>query len=113
MNLNFFHNHLVKTDYYLYISSLNIVYETRSQKIKMATGYVLINCELGSEEVVISELKSIEGVKEVHGTFGAYDILAKVESDQVEKLRETITWKIRKIPKIRSTLTLMGITGQE
>ncbi len=79
----------------------------------MATGYVLINCELGSEEAVISELNSIEGVKEVHGTFGAYDILAKVESDQVEKLRETITWKIRKIPKIRSTLTLMGITGQE
>ena len=79
----------------------------------MATGYVLINCELGSEEAVILELKSIEGVKEVHGTFGAYDILAKVNSDQVEKLRETITWKIRKIPKIRSTLTLMGIEGQE
>ena len=78
----------------------------------MATGYVLINCELGSEEAVIAELKSIEGVKEVHGTFGAYDILAKVNSDQVEKLRETITWKIRKISKIRSTLTLMGIEGQ-
>ncbi|MEJ2272222.1 MAG: Lrp/AsnC ligand binding domain-containing protein [Candidatus Bathyarchaeota archaeon] len=79
----------------------------------MATGYVLINCELGSEEAVISELKSIDGVKEVRGTFGAYDVLAKVQSDQVEKLRETITWKIRKIPKIRSTLTLMGIEGQE
>ncbi len=79
----------------------------------MAAAYVLINCELGSEESVISELKSIEGVVEVHGTFGAYDILAKVESSQVEALRETITWKIRKIPKIRSTLTLMGIEGQE
>ncbi len=79
----------------------------------MAIAFVLINCELGSEEDVISELKSIEGVKEVHGTFGAYDVLAKVQSDQVEKLRETITWKIRKIPKIRSTLTLMGIEGQE
>ena len=79
----------------------------------MATGYVLINCELGSEESVISELKSIDGVSEVHGTFGAYDILAKVTSEQVEKLREIITWKIRKIPKIRSTLTLMGIEGQE
>jgi DNA-binding Lrp family transcriptional regulator len=79
----------------------------------MATGYVLINCELGSEESVISELKSIDGVSEVRGTFGAYDILAKVTSEQVEKLRETITWKIRKIPKIRSTLTLMGIEGQE
>ena len=73
----------------------------------------MINCELGSEESVISELKSIEGVIEVHGTFGAYDILAKVKSDQVETLREIITWKLRKIPKIRSTLTLMGIAAQE
>lgn len=79
----------------------------------MATAYVLINCDLGSEESVISELKSIDDVAEVHGIFGAYDILAKVESKQVETLRETITWKIRKIPKIRSTLTLMGIEGQE
>jgi len=80
---------------------------------KLATAYVLINCDLGSEESVISELKSLEGVAEVHGIFGAYDVLAKVESKQVETLRETITWKIRKIPKIRSTLTLMGIEGQQ
>ena len=79
----------------------------------MATAYVLINCELCAEEAVISELKPIEGVVEVHGTFGAYDILAKVELSLVEALRETITWKIRKIAKIRSTLTLMGIDGQQ
>ena len=79
----------------------------------MVTAYVLINCDLGSEEFVISELKSLEDVVEVHGTFGAYDILAKVEAELVEKLRETITWKIRKIDKIRSTLTLMGIEGQD
>ncbi len=78
----------------------------------MAKAYVLINCELGSEESVISQIKSIEGVKEVHGTFGAYDILVKIESDRVESLREVITWKIRKIEHIRSTLTLMGIEGQ-
>ena len=81
-------------------------------QIQLSTAYVLINCDLGAEEFVISELKSIEGVVEVHGTFGAYDILAKVEASLVEKLRETITWKIRKIIKIRSTLTLMGIEGQ-
>jgi DNA-binding Lrp family transcriptional regulator len=73
----------------------------------------LINCELGSEEKIISELKKMEGVKEVHGTFGAYDILVKVVADKVEPLREIITWKIRKIEKIRSTLTLMTIEGQE
>ena len=78
----------------------------------MATAYVLINCELGSEEEIIKQLKELDGVTEVHGTFGAYDILSKIESSTVESLRETITWKIRKIDKIRSTPTLMGIEGQ-
>lgn len=84
----------------------------KSAGAPMATAYVLINCELGSEESIIGQLKSLEGIVEVHGTFGAYDILAKIESETVEKLRETITWKIRKIERIRSTLTLMGIDGQ-
>jgi len=78
----------------------------------MVTAYILINCELGSEESIIQELKNLDGVIEVHGTFGAYDILAKIESPTVDVLRETITWKIRKIDQIRSTLTLMGIEGQ-
>ena len=87
-------------------------YISNNPKLIMAEAYVLMNCELGTEESVISKLKSIEGVKEVHGIFGAYDILAKIESDRAEDLRETITWKIRKIDNIRSTLTLMGIEGQ-
>jgi len=73
----------------------------------------LINCDLGSEEDVIDALKNVEDVKEIHGTFGAYDIIAKVDNSKMDALRETITWKIRKIDRIRSTLTLMGIGGQE
>ncbi len=79
----------------------------------MAIAYVLINCDLGYEEQVIKELKHISDVKEVHGVFGAYDILAKVESEQTTTLSETITRKIRKIDKVRYTLTLMTIEGQE
>ncbi len=74
---------------------------------------MLINCDVGSEEDVISHLKTIDGVIEVHGTFGAYDIIVEIESEDVDKLRETLTWKIRKIERIRSTLTLMTIAGQE
>ncbi|MCH6586108.1 MAG: Lrp/AsnC ligand binding domain-containing protein [Thaumarchaeota archaeon] len=79
----------------------------------MVSAYVLINCDIGSEEDVVSHLKTIDGVKEVHGTFGAYDIIAEIESDNKENLRDAITWKIRKIERIRSTLTLMTIAGQE
>ncbi len=78
----------------------------------MVTAFVLITCDLGYEEQIIEELKHLSDVKEVHGTFGAYDIIAKVESDQTNTLKETITWKIRKLDKVRSTLSLMGIEGQ-
>jgi len=76
------------------------------------TAYVLVNCKLGSEDDIIDSLKHMESVKEVHGTFGAYDIIAKIENSDRDKLRETITWKIRKIDDVRSTLTLMGIEDQ-
>jgi len=78
----------------------------------MPKAYVLINCDIGSEETVMSQLKELDLVKEVYGTFGAYDIVVLVEADTVESLRDIITWKIRKIEKIRSTLTMMVIEGQ-
>jgi len=78
----------------------------------MPKAYVLINCDIGSEEFVMSELKEIDLVKEVNGTFGAYDIVVLVKADTVESLRDAISWKIRKIEKIRSTLTMMVIKGQ-
>jgi DNA-binding Lrp family transcriptional regulator len=79
---------------------------------EMGTVYVLINCDLGCEEEVIDKLKSISGVKEAQGTFGAYDILAKIESDELDKIRDTITHKIRQMDRVRSTLTLMTVTGK-
>ncbi len=78
----------------------------------MAMAYVFVNCDLGFEAETIDEIKQIEDVKEAHGVFGVYDILVKLESANVENLRDTITWKIRKLNRVRSTLTLMTIEGQ-
>ncbi len=79
----------------------------------METAYVLVNCDLGSEDEIIEDLKHMDSVREVHGTFGAYDIIAKVENSERDKLSEIITWHIRKLKHVRSTLTLMGIQGQD
>ncbi len=79
----------------------------------MGFAYVLINCDVGFEEDIISQLKTIDEVKEVHGTFGAFDLVAKVESDDIVKLRDAITRKIRKLDRITTTLTLLAIHGQE
>jgi len=78
----------------------------------MAQAYVLLNCELGAEEEIIGKLKELETVKEVHGTFGAYDITVKLEAETAEVLRETITQNLRKMAKIRSTLTLTVVEEQ-
>ncbi|MGI0006342.1 MAG: Lrp/AsnC ligand binding domain-containing protein [Nitrososphaera sp.] len=78
----------------------------------MPTAYVLINCDLGSEESIIGELKKLSQTVEVNGVYGVYDVVAKVRADTMEKLRETITWQVRKIDKVRSTLTMIVIEGQ-
>jgi len=78
----------------------------------MAKAYVLINCDLGSEDKIISDLRKLEHIKDAVGTFGAYDMVAKIEAETSEQLRETVTWKIRKMDEVRSTLTLMEVVGQ-
>ena len=78
----------------------------------MPTAYVLINCDLGSEDDIIRELRKMPETVEVSGVYGVYDIIAKVSSNSMEKLRETITWHVRKIDKVRSTLTMIVIEGQ-
>jgi DNA-binding Lrp family transcriptional regulator len=78
----------------------------------MPTAYILINCTLGSEESIIKEIAAIPEVKEVRGTYGVHDIFAKVKADSIELLNHIITRKIRKIPKINSTVTMVVIEEQ-
>ena len=78
----------------------------------MPTAYVLINCDLGSEDDIIKELKKLPEVVEVSGVFGVYDIIVRIRSDSMDKFREVVTWNVRRIDKVRSTLTMMVIEGQ-
>ena len=78
----------------------------------MPTAYVLINCDLGSEDDIIKELKKLPEVVEVSGVFGVYDIIVRIRSDSMDKLREVVTWNVRRIDKVRATLTMMVIEGQ-
>ncbi len=78
----------------------------------MTKAYVLMSAEPSSEKELIAKIREIENVEEVHGTLGIYDIIAKVQSSSEENLNKTITEKIRKIPKIKSTITLIRAEEQ-
>jgi DNA-binding Lrp family transcriptional regulator len=73
----------------------------------MPQAFVLINVESGAEEDLVKELKKIEGVVEAYYSYGVYDIIAKIKSDSMEKLKEMVTRKIRILNRVRSTLTLI------
>lgn len=73
---------------------------------KKETSYIMMNCEVGSEDSVIDELKSINYIKEVQGVLGNYDILAKLETPSLEHTRDTIA-AIRKIKNIHCTTTII------
>jgi len=79
----------------------------------MPDAFVLINTAMGKEKEVLDDLRNIEGISMVHGTFGAYDIITKVSADETMDMRQIITEKIRKIIHVRSTLALIIIDEQE
>lgn len=78
----------------------------------MEVAYVLIQCDLGSEVEIIKELSKVDQIKEVRGTYGIYDIFCRIVADSKNVLDDIITNKIRKVPRIRSTITLHWIPSQ-
>lgn len=72
--------------------------------------YMLISCEIGEEQTLFSKLKEIPEVKNCLITFGSYDIVAEFVTDSTSEMNEIITSKIRKLQKIRSTITLRAMT---
>ncbi|HMD78954.1 MAG TPA: Lrp/AsnC ligand binding domain-containing protein [Nitrososphaerales archaeon] len=75
----------------------------------MPQAFVLVNADLGAEEDLLKKLRAVPNVKEVYVVYGVYDIVARVEADSMEKVKETITWNIRRLEKVRSTLTMIVV----
>jgi DNA-binding Lrp family transcriptional regulator len=84
----------------------------------VAIAYVLINSDLGSDETIIAETKNILSAQseiqyEIQGVYGVFDVVLKIISEDAANLRSVITNKIRRIPQVQSTLTMMVIEEQE
>ena len=75
----------------------------------MPSAIVLVNTEIGFETDVLKELKKVEGVDEASAVYGVYDIVARVKADTIDKLKEIVTSRIRRLEKVRSTLTMIVV----
>ena len=72
----------------------------------MESAYMLISCEIGEEQSIYSKLNEIPEVKNCLITYGSYDIVAEFATDSASQINKIIMSKIRKLPKIKSTITL-------
>lgn len=77
----------------------------------MSVAFVLVSTEIGAEKEVLEKLKEIPEVSEAYIVYGVYDIVAKVSVEDVNKLRDIITTKIRRLDRVRSTLTMITVEG--
>ena len=73
----------------------------------MPTAFVLINTEIGAEDEVLRSLREVEGVEEAYTVYGVYDIVTKITAESMDTLKEIVTWRIRRLNKVRSTLTMI------
>jgi DNA-binding Lrp family transcriptional regulator len=77
--------------------------------VALVTAFVLINAEIGSESVVLEKIKQIPEIKEALMVYGVYDIITRLETETMDHLRDTINRRIRRIEKVRSTLTMIVV----
>lgn len=75
----------------------------------MPTAYVLITTETGAVDKVLASLKKMDSVKETYMVYGVYDIIGKVKAETMEKLKEIVTWNLRSLDNVRSTLTMIVV----
>ena len=73
----------------------------------MTDAYVMLNCELGAEDVIIEQLKELEQVVDVFETIGTHDMMVKLQAENFEKIREIVSWNIQKLKNVRATSTLI------
>jgi DNA-binding Lrp family transcriptional regulator len=73
----------------------------------MPIAFLFVVTELGFEEDVLREIRTLPDVKEAHLIYGMYDIMVKIEGSTANKVEELVK-KIRKLDKIRSTQTLIA-----
>ncbi|MFX0016620.1 MAG: Lrp/AsnC ligand binding domain-containing protein [Promethearchaeota archaeon] len=73
----------------------------------MVDAVVLLCVFPGKEHLVREEIKKIDQVKTCRITFGEYDLVAEVQTDQVKALGTLMTKKIRAIEGITKSVTLI------
>jgi len=71
--------------------------------------YIMIKIRAGEVSDVVRQLRKVDGVVEAHMTFGPYDAVAVVETDDIARLGAITASEIQPIPGVEQTLTCLAV----
>lgn len=75
----------------------------------METLYLLVETEVGKLDDVLRRMHAVPGVAEVEAVTGPFDLIVKVQAPHINQALDTVVHRIRKIPGIKSTETLVTV----
>ena len=71
--------------------------------------YVLVNIRAGDLKEVVKNLRRVQGVIEANMTFGPYDAVAVIETDDINGVGSILAGEIQPIPGVLETLTCLAV----
>jgi len=69
--------------------------------------YVLFKVSSGTEREVCQKLIEFGEVKQADIIFGEYDVIVKVATQDLDKLEEFVSLKVRNVPNVLVTSTMI------
>ena len=69
--------------------------------------FVLLNTELGMESKIIEALNGVEEITSIHSLYGIYDLIIEMEAESMDKIKEVVFNKVRRLDNVKSTITLL------
>ncbi len=71
--------------------------------------YVLVNIRTGEVKKAVKQLRKISNVIEANMTFGPYDAVAVVETDEINGVGSIVVNEIQSIHGVLDTLTCLAV----
>jgi len=69
--------------------------------------FVLLNTELGQESKIIEALEGVGEITQIYSLYGIYDLIIEMEADTMDKVKEVVFNKVRRLDNVKSTITLL------
>lgn len=77
----------------------------------METLYLLAETNVSQLDDVIRRLRAIPHVTDVEAVTGPFDLIVKIQAPHINEALDVVVHKIRKVPGVKSTETLVAVSG--